>query len=185
MQLRRMFGIVDLGVLVVVVVAIALPPREMFARSAFKGEDRDRFALALAEARTLAAPARTDAAETLVRKLLDAGFRDWAVQAAIVHADAAKGAPDRWRALSTVSVAYVERREARQALDYAVMALSACTASPETCPDSEKTRLEIYWKHLDAGMRVPGAVDPVTGRVLDPKRFREAGELKVRAINIQ
>jgi hypothetical protein len=186
MQLRRLFGFVDLGVLVVVVAAIALPPREMFAGSAIKGGEDGRFEVALVEGRAMAAPERADYSEELTRTLVDAGFKDWAVQLAIAGADRAKATPDRWRVLSAISIAYIERREAKQALDYAAMALAACNGAAETvCPVWEKTRLEIYWKHLDAGMKVPGAVDLVTGKVLDAKRFRQAGEAQVRAINIQ
>ena len=56
MQIRRFIGLVDLGILAVVVVALVLPDREMFASSALKGDDSKQFALALAEARTIAAP---------------------------------------------------------------------------------------------------------------------------------
>ncbi|MBA3540581.1 MAG: hypothetical protein H0T79_13305, partial [Deltaproteobacteria bacterium] len=54
MQLPRFFGFVDLGVLTVVLVFVVLPPREMFTAPAHKGDDAEQFALALAEARTMA-----------------------------------------------------------------------------------------------------------------------------------
>ena len=48
--------ILDLGIAVVVVVAIALPARGMDVRPAAKGTEAEQFALALAEARTVAHP---------------------------------------------------------------------------------------------------------------------------------
>ena len=72
MALSRFFGFVDLGVATVVAVAIFLPAREMYASNAIKG---DEFALALAEARTMARPGDGLATEEFTRQLGNAGAR--------------------------------------------------------------------------------------------------------------
>ena len=178
MKWPRAIGIVDLGILTLVAVALFLPPREMYASSAFKGEELDRFAIALAEARAVAT---TDggAVDDLARRLGDAGFKDWAVEAALDGSERTKDAPSRWRALLAVSVAYVDRLEVIPALDYANRALAACESARAACPSWEEIRMRIYHQHLDAGVK--SGIDPK----LDPKGFREAGESTIRQIRLK
>jgi len=179
MQLRRFFGLVDLGILTIIVVAVIMPPREMFASSAIKGSDAEKFALALAEARTLAHPDDPARADEFSHQLGELGLKDWAVEAAIDGADRAKSSPSRWRTLLAASVAYIDRLEAKPALDYAERAFKSCTdAGTEGCPSWEKIRMDIYRTHLDAGVKA--GIDPRK----NPKGFREAGEGKIRTINI-
>ncbi|MBC7973697.1 MAG: hypothetical protein H7138_01840, partial [Myxococcales bacterium] len=73
----------DIGIAVMVLVALVLPAREMFASAAFKGTEQEHLALALAEARTLARPDDGAAISDLSRRLGGAGFKDWAVEAAL------------------------------------------------------------------------------------------------------
>lgn len=179
MKLRRMVGLVDIAIVVVVLFVFGMPPREMLASPALKGTEQDAFAVALAEARTIDQPADPGRAEELAQKLGDVGFKDWAVEAGIAGSLRAKAAPDRWRALLAASVGYIDRLEPKEALDYAQRALAACElGGPAACPAWEKARMEIYREHLDAG--VDAQIDPKR----NPKAFREAGEARIRTIRI-
>lgn len=178
MQLPRFFGFVDLAVATVVVVAIVLPPREMSASSAIKGDDASRFELALAEARVAAHPDDGRAAEDLVRRLDDASFKDWAIEAALRASDRAKASPTRWRALLAASVAYVDRLDVKPGLDYANRALESCAATRPTCPSWEEVRMQFYQRHLDAGVK--SGIDPRR----DPSGFRRAGESAVLQVHL-
>lgn len=179
MGMPRLFGFVDLGVTVVVAVAIFLPARDMQASPAIKG---DEFSVALAEARTQAHPGDGVAIETFTRKLGEAGMKDWALESAVRLSDKAKDSPTRWRALSAASVAYIEKVEAVPALEYANKAIEACEAAakvdPTACPTFELVRMQFYQQHLDAG--VASGIDPK----LDPAGFRRAGQSKLRQIYI-
>ncbi len=107
MKLPRFVGIVDLAV--VVSLAIALPicssPPPMQASDAVKGTEADRFAVAHAEAQVLASPASGAKVAEIAERLGHAGFRDWAIEAAVLGAARAKGSPERWRALVAALVA--------------------------------------------------------------------------------
>src|SRR5512135_2909418 len=121
-------GLVDLGILTVVVVALVLPAREMYARPAIPGDDAQQFQLALAEARTIARPGDGLAVEDLGRRLGEANMKDWAIEATVRASEHGKESPSRWRSLLAASVAFVDRLEVKDALDYANRALAACTA---------------------------------------------------------
>lgn len=179
MAMPRLFGFVDLGVTVVVAVALFLPAREMQASPAIKG---DEFAVPLAEARTQAHPGDGVAIEDFTRKLGDAGMKDWALETAVRLSDKAKDSPTRWRALIAASVAYIEKVEAVPALDYANKAIEACEAAaktdPAACPSFELVRMQLYQQNLDAG--VASGIDPK----VDPAGFRRAGQSKIRQFNI-
>lgn len=183
MALRRLFSILDIGIIVVVAVAIFLPAREMYAASAIKGDDAKQFAVALAEARTMARPGDGLAVEDYARKLGEADLKDWAVEAAVKASERAKDSPTRWRALIAASVAYVEQLEVVPALDYANRALAACESAREkgnasACPSWEEVRMRLYQQHLDAGVK--SGIDPRT----DARGFREAGQSALRHIYI-
>lgn len=178
-----MFGLVDLAVLVIVVLVLAIPGRAMMASPVIKA-DGPRFEVALAEARALAAPTDPVRAEDLAQKLGSAactpgpasrGCSDWAVEAAVDGATRAKASPTRWRALLAASVAYVDRLDPKPALAYVEQALAACTAAGEpSCPGWERTRMEFYRDHLDAG--IASGIDPRH----DPAGFSEAAEHGIR-----
>jgi len=183
MAMPRLFSLVDVGVLTVVAVAIFLPPREMFASNAIKGDARQQFAVGLAEARTIARPGDGIAAEDFAKKLGEADLKDWAIEASVRASDTAKDSPTRWRALIAASVGFIEKLEVNKALDYADRALAACESSREkgdatACPSWEEVRMRLYQQHLKAG--VDSKIDP---RV-DPAGFRKAGEAGVRQIYI-
>jgi hypothetical protein len=180
MALPRIFSLVDVGVIAIVLVALFLPAREMYAANAIKG---DEFSIALAEARTMARPGDGKAVEDFVRALGDAGMKDWAVEASLRMAERAKDSPTRWRALIAASVALMEKLDVKPALEYAEMALAACTSVREkgdaaACPSWEEIRMRIYHQHLDAGVK--SGIDP---RV-DAKGFRDAGQSAVRHIRL-
>jgi hypothetical protein len=186
MQLPRFVGLVDLGIATVVVVAVLLPAREMYASSAFKGDDAAQFAIAFAEARSMARPDDGRAVEELSRKVGEVGFKDWAIENAVAGSERAKQAPNRWRALLAASVAYVDRLDVKPALDFANRAIAACESAQEAstgprdytaaCPDFEKTRMGLYQQDLDAGVK--SGIDPRR----DPKGFRAAGEKGLHSI---
>jgi hypothetical protein len=174
-------GIVDLGVAVIVVVFLILPAQEMYAGSPQKGTESERFALALSEARTMARPDDGAAVDELARRLGAAGFKDWAIEAAIRGSEVTKQSPTRWRALLAASVAYVDRLDVVPALDYANRALSACEDQQQACPSWEQIRMKLYQQHLDAGVKA--GIDPHRG----PKAaeaFRRAGESALRSIHL-
>jgi hypothetical protein len=160
MKWPRVIGIIDLGILTLVAVALFLPPREMYASSSFKGDDTSRFTLALAEARTIARPDDGKHADDFARRIGET-YKDWAIEAAIDGSERAKDSASRWRALLAASVAYVDRLDVIPALDYANRALAACEAARErasgnggqaACPSWEEVRRRLYHQHLDAGV---------------------------------
>jgi hypothetical protein len=179
MKLPRNVGLVDLAVATVVFVLIVLPGREMHTTSVLKGDDASRFALALAEARTLAEPTNGAHVADLARQLGETGYVDWAIEVAVAGASRAAESPTEWRAQLAASIAYVDRLEVVPALDYANRALTACRAKREECPTWEEVRMKLYQEHLDAG--VSSGIDP---RV-DPKGFRAAGESALRSIRLK
>jgi hypothetical protein len=177
-------GVVDVGILTLIAFALFLPPREMFASSSFKGDEATRFALALAEARTIARPDDGRNVEDLSRRLGEAGYNDWEVESALDGSERMKDSPSRWRALLATSVAYVDRVDAVSALDYANRALVACESAREkagqaACPSWEEIRMRLYHQALDAGVK--SGVDPKR----DPKAFRAAGESGIRQIRLK
>lgn len=179
MQLRRFVGLVDLGVLTILIAAVVFPPREMYADSAVKGDSNARFALALAEARTIARPEDPNRVEKFQHELSELNFKDWSVEVSIDGAARTKGSPEHWRSLLAASVGYIERLEAVPALKWSIEAYKACEKVGEpACPSWEKTRMEIYRDHIQAG--VDAGIDPKR----NPKAFREAGEGKIRSTRI-
>jgi hypothetical protein len=185
MALRRFISLVDFAVLAVVAVALLLPPRQMYAQNAIKG---DEFGVALAEAHTMASPGDGRAIEDFTRELGEAGLKDWAIESAVRMSERAGSSPTRWRALLAASVAYIEKLEAVPALDYANRALAACEAAREqeratatadqafvsSCPSFEEVRMRLYQQSLDAGVKL--GIDPK----VDPVGFRKAGATMMR-----
>jgi hypothetical protein len=180
MKLPRFLGVVDLAVLISL--AIALPiwssPPPMVATDAIKGSDAERFEVALAEARVLADPQSGGKSAALAEQLGSSGHRDWAIAAAVTGAERAKQSPDRWRALSAASVAYVDRLDVRPALEQIELALGECDRHPEACPEWERVRMDLYRQNLDAGVR--SGIDPRK----DPVGFRRAGESGFRSVRL-
>jgi hypothetical protein len=181
MQPLRFVGLIDLGVATIVLVTIALPAREMYASAAQKGTEAERFSLSLAEARTMAHPDDGAAVGDLARRLGAAGFKDWAIEAALLGSERAKPSPSRWRALLATSVAFVDRLDVVPALDYANRALSACEGQQVSCPSWEQVRMKLYQQHLDAGVK--SGIDPRRGPAA-AKAFRHAGESALRQIHL-
>lgn len=191
MQLRRFVGLIDLGVITILIAAVVFPPREMYADSAVKGTAGDRFALALVEARTIADPTDPKRLERFTHTLGDLGLKDWAIQAGIAGLPLTSQSKEHWRALLAVSVSYIVRLESKPALEWAHKAHKACLAAigsddsakmtggeSRLCPSWERVRLEIYKEHLQAG--VDAGIDPRR----NPRGFREAGEGKIRSTRI-
>lgn len=179
MELRRYVGLVDLGVLTILVAAVVFPPREMYADSAVKATPEERFGLALAEAKQIVHPELPAHVDRLSDTLGQLGFKDWAIEVALDGAEHTKGAPNYWQTQLATSVAYVDRLDAKNALKWAIDAYKSCgKAGDAGCPSWEKTRLEIYRDHLQAG--VDAGIDPRT----NPRAFREAGETRIRSTRI-
>jgi len=181
MQLRRFVGFVDIGIAVMVLFALLLPAREMFASAASKGTEAQQFGLALAEARTLAHPDDGAAVSELARRLGAAGFKDWAVEVALHGGERARQSPTRWRALLAASVAFTDRIDVVPALDYANRAIASCEDHRPACPTWEQVRMEQYQRHLDAGVK--SGIDPRRGPEA-AKAFRQAGEAGLRQIYV-
>ena len=181
MQLQRYVGLIDLGVATVVLVLVVLPAREMYAGPAQKAPEAEQFALALAEARTMAHPDDGAAVDELSRRLGTAGFKDWAIESALHGSERAAQSPTRWRALLAASVAFADRLDVVPALDYANRALAACKAHEVACPSWEQIRMTLYQQHLDAGVR--SGIDPHRGPEA-AKAFRRAGESALRPIHL-
>lgn len=181
MQLRRFVGLIDIGVAAVILVALALPAREMYASAPVRGGEDQQFAVALAEARTMARPDDGAAIDDFSRRLGAAGFKDWAIETAIRGSERTKQSPTRWRALLATSVALVDRYDVVPGLDYANQALSACEAEQAACPSWEQVRMKLYQQHLDAG--VASGIDPHRGPE-EVRKFRRAGERALRQIHI-
>src|SRR5689334_12065205 len=149
MELRRYVGLVDLGVLTILVAAVVFPPREMYADSAVKATPEERFGLALAEAKQIVHPELPAHVDHLSDTLGQLGFKDWAIEVALDGSERTKGAPNYWQTQLATSVAYVDRLDAKNALKWAVEAYKSCgKAGDAGCPGWEKTRLEIYRDHL-------------------------------------
>lgn len=181
MQVRRVVGFVDIGIAVVILVALLLPAREMLASAAYQSSEADQFALALAEARTLARPDDGAAAAELARRLGAAGFRDWAVESAVRASERAKASPTRWRALFAASIALIDQLDVVPGLDYANRALAACEEAGAACPAWEQVRMKMYQAQLDAGVK--SGIDPRRGAEA-VKAFRRAGESGLRQIYV-
>ena len=181
MQLQRFVGVIDLGVATVVLVALVLPPREMYAGAAQNGTEVEQFSLALAEARTMAHPDDGAAIDDLSRRLGAAGFKDWAIETAVHASERAKGSPTRWRALLATSVALVDRYDVVPGLDYANRALAACEDPHAVCPGYEQVRMKQYQEQLEAG--VASGIDPHRGPEA-AKAFRRASESGLRQIHL-
>jgi hypothetical protein len=186
MDVRRYVGLIDLGIATVVAVAVFLPPREMYARAVVKQDAQHEAALALAEARTMARPNDGQAVEDFGRLLGEANLKDWAVEVSAIASERARGAPTEWRALLATSAAYVDELDVIPALDYANRALVACGAArtrgdQAACPDWEQIRMQLYQKHLDAGVK--SGIDPKQGPAA-AAAFRRAGELELREIRL-
>jgi hypothetical protein len=172
---------VDIGIAAVILVGIALPAREMYASAAQHAGEPEQFALALAEARAMARPDDGTAIDDLSRRLGAAGFKDWAIEAAIRGSERARQSPTQWRALLAASVALVDRYDVVPGLDYANRALGACEAHQSACPSWEQIRMKLYQQHLDAG--VASGIDPHKGPEA-VRAFRRAGETALRQIRL-
>lgn len=175
--MTRYISLTDLVVLVVVGVVLFLPSRAVTAGPADRLDPDARVALAFAEARAAARPDDGAAVAELSRRLGEARQLDWAAQAAAVGAERAAKSPTRWRALLAASIAHTDRLEVREALEYANRTLAACAeVGDQACPSWEEVRVELYQRHLDAGVR--SGIDPRK----NPRAFREAGEAALRPV---
>lgn len=177
-KLLGTIGLLDLAILTILLVMVVLPAREMHASAALKGDDAAQFAIALAEARTMAHEKDGTYAADLARRLGDANQKDWAIEVSVSGAKRAKATPSEWRALLAASVAYVDKLDVVAALDHAHRALTTCQAMQGGCPSWEEVRMKLYHQHLDAGVK--SGIDPRH----DPKGFRAAGEGAVRTIRL-
>jgi hypothetical protein len=183
-RVRDLVGLMDIAVLVVVVTAAIMPPRELYASQALKGDDAAKFRLGLAEARAQIAPEVGSRVDEFVHVLGESNFHDWAIEAGVTGAQRTAGTPDAWRAELATSTAYIEWLQAKESLDHANAAIAACAKVGEpACPSFERTRMDIYRKHLSACLK-SGAVD-ATGRVKDANKCRAAGEGQIRTIRLR
>jgi hypothetical protein len=175
--MTRYVSLTDLVVLVLVGVVLLLPPREVTAGPADRLDPDAKLALAFAEARVELRPDDGAAVADVSRRLGEARHYDWAAQAAAVGAEHASKSPTRWRALLAASIAYTDRLEVKEALEFANRTLASCAEVGDVaCPSWEEVRVELYQRHLDAGVR--SGIDPRK----NPRAFREAGEAALRPV---
>lgn len=175
--MKRVVSLVDLVVAAIVAFVIFLPPRPVKARPAAAGDADARLALAFAQARVMAKADDGALVADLSRRLGEVGFTDWAVQEGAAGAARMGEAPTRWRALLAASIAHADRLEAKDALDYTNQALLLCAHGGDAvCPPIEAVRLELYQRHLDAGVK--SGIDPRK----NPEKFREAGQAALRSV---
>ena len=153
----------------------------MYASAAHRrATTAEQFALALAEARTIAHPDDGAAVDDLTRRLGDAGFKDWAIEVSVLASERAKESPTRWRALLAASIAFVDRLDVvpgarlREPRAHRVRGARE-TASRGACPSWEQIRMKLYQQHLDAGVK--SGIDP---RRRTRRGFRKAGESALR-----
>jgi hypothetical protein len=191
MQLPRFVGLVDLGILTVIAVFVILPPRAQYTSQVIKGDskqsaekaDAEQFALALAEARTIARPGDGQAVDDLTHKLDDAQQKDWAIDFSVLASERAKDSPTRWRALLAASTAFVDHFDVVPGLDYANRALNACEAShdatPDACQEADELRMHLYQQNLEAGVK--SGIDPRQDR----RGFMKAGEKALLQIHLE
>jgi hypothetical protein len=149
---------------------VVLPPREMYAAAAQKGSEPDHFALALAEAKTIARPKDAVAVGEYARRLTTVGFRDWAVETTERAQEQTRGLPSHWRTLLATSLAYIDRFDVKPALDFANRAVAWCEDPTKECPSWELARMRLYRAHLK------GSAESGINPWRDPEGFRRAGE---------
>lgn len=182
MQAWRSVGIIDLGIVTVLAVFVILPPRAQYATVVMKGDEPTQFALALAEARTIARPGDGQAVDDLTHKLDDAQQKDWAIDFAVLASDRAKDSPTRWKALLAASTAFVDRFDVVPGLDYANRALAACETVRGTnmaaCPSPDQIRMQLFQANLAAGVK--SGIDPRKDR----RGFMKAGESGLLQIHL-
>jgi hypothetical protein len=162
-------------VIIVVAVALFIPPRAVHATQVGKLDAAETRELAFAEARAVLQPGDGDAVYRATKLWSNARQWDWAIESAASAIQPSASSPTHWRVLMAVSVAHIDRFEAQAALDFATQAVAACAkAPPGGCPSWEEVRLELYQRHLEAGVR--SGIDPRK----DPHGFRRAGEAGLR-----
>ena len=169
MRIHRFLSLTDLCVAVVVLVAIFLPKRPLYALDAYTLDAADRADLSAAEATAMLHPDDGVATAELSRRLMRAGQLDWGIEAAREGAARATE-PTRWKALFASSEALATRGKIEDALAVANDATEACKAAASACPDWEMLKLDLWTRYLDAGLR--SGIDPLK----DPAGFREAAD---------
>jgi len=167
----------DLGVAVIALFAIVLPPRQpnvegAYARRAKEEEPSVRAEIARLEGMLLSNPKDHRAAEELARELEQVGQHDQALR--VAGAAAALGGPGEWRSLRAVSYAHAERLEITPALEYAERALESCSRQPEECDPQDLIRLEMVRNELKSAQEaVAAGADPVKAPDEFRKKIRE------------
>jgi hypothetical protein len=177
-RITAYLSLIDVAVAAVVAIAILMPPRPQRAVAAAARLDDDaRWELAATEARLLAHPDDGQAAADVSRQMREARLLDWAIEVPALAASAGESATS-WRAALAASAAYAQRLDVKEAFEWAQRALAACSKAGTACPGWEQVRVELYTRHLEAGIK--SGVDPRK----DPEAFRRAGESALRTIHV-
>jgi hypothetical protein len=171
-------SLIDVAVAAVVAIAILMPARPQTAVAAARLDDETRWTLAATEARLHAHPGDGQAAADLSRLFREARLLDWAIEAPALTASA-EPTPTTWRAALAASAAYAGRLDVQEAFAWAQTALASCAAAGAACPSWEQVRVELYTRHLEAGIK--SGIDPRK----DPDAFRRAGEAVLRTIRVR
>jgi hypothetical protein len=181
MRLPRFFGLLDLAVIVFVAIVVLVLQLGR-ARTAVPAPDdvELRYALALAEARVDAHPADGAAVEDYAHLLVQAGLKDWAVDATLHAAQTAPDSPTKWRTLLAASDVYGIRNDAKNALDFAEQSLAACDSAGDAgCPRWERNRVKPWRDYLRCG--VDSGIDPRR----DVKGFKAAANSCIHLIRLK
>lgn len=171
-------SLVDVAVAAAVAIAILMPPRPQQAVAAARLDDEARWTLAATDARLFAHPGDGAAAADLSRLFREARLLDWAIEAPAL-ASRGEATATSWRAALATSAAYAERLDVTEAFTWAQKALAGCAAAGTACPGWEQVRVELYTRHLEAGIK--SGIDPRK----DPDAFRRAGEAVLRPIRVR
>lgn len=166
--MRFRVGLADISAALIVLVIIAMPPREAEVHHAYRNpaslEDPapDKLReIARLQAALVSDPPRAADVDALVDALVSVGQSDDAVR---VATDAlARGARPEWRAELALASAYTERLEFDRALEWA---RSARTDSPA----HEQVRIRLFIEELERGV---AAIDDGIDPRREPERFRQ------------
>lgn len=186
MRIHRFLSLTDLVVTGVVLVALFLPKRPLYALDAYKLDDIERAELSAAEARTLLRPDDGLAAAELADQLARAEILDWAVEAAD-EGSARASQTSAWWSMRSAAYAYADRIDVQPAFDRADAALEACRVlrsglteckDTDPCPCWAETTGQFYRDYLEAGLR--SGIDPRR----NPIQFRTAADQGIRSIGL-
>jgi hypothetical protein len=154
-MITRLF---DLGILVMLAVAILMPRPDARVKAASGLDDAQRGRVAALEARLLASPGDAEAALEIAGIFVERRRPEWAV--AVLHA-ALERHPNDHRVHARLAVALADHFEAGAAFEASARALALCdTGSVAPCGEAERARLALIESTLRAVRHIDMRKDP-------------------------